>query len=73
MRVTGTAAVDSQPVADADLNIIPAAGHGVKGRTDACGRFVLRSSCRATVEAGGSHDLTFDLDSAAAAATKLRR
>ena len=119
-RVTGTVTMNGQPVADADINFIPAAGRPASGRTDADGRFSLTtfvpgdgvqpgehvvtvikqvakegttadiyqehvdllppqygslqtSPLRATVEAGGSHDLTFDLDSAAAATKKPRR
>ena len=119
-RVSGLVTFKGAPVAEADVNFIPADGRPASGRTDAEGRFSLStfvpgdgvlpgehvvtvskqvasksnpddiyqnyvdllppqygslqtSPLRATVEAGGSHDLTFDLDPAPTAATKSPR
>jgi hypothetical protein len=119
-RVSGLVTFKGAPVAEADVNFIPADGRPASGRTDAEGRFSLStfvpgdgvlpgehvvtvskqvasksnpddiyqnyvdllppqygslrtSPLRATVEAGGSHDLTFDLDPAPTAATKSAR
>jgi hypothetical protein len=119
-RVSGLVTFKGAPVAEADVNFIPADGRPASGRTDAEGRFSLStfvpgdgvlpgehvvtvskqvasksnpddiyqnyvdllppqygslrtSPLRATVEAGGSHDLTFDLDPAPTAATKSQR